>query len=317
MRPEQKQSTAAAPSTLLPLRAALAAIALTLSCASAAADTLAGWTAHPIPAPSSVPSCCANNADIYWNVKRGPQGIEVEKQSFDDKWLPFLDSYKKTPQYSFGKFKSFPRITREVADGTLVAYEFGEFGGAIWWFPKSSPGKRALAKRQVHPFYQVHEFFERDGELYAVEGISHMASARGTLLRLKGYGSGMWEAQAVAVLPSVPGPHAWVGPAEMLMIAGNKLIRLTLDGDRKTLYTSPNSEYLAQATSMVVDDTGVIYVGSLGAIARLTPHGETYEEEWLSKDPDFGTCKCPPPVASPPEYECPAPPKKKVKPRKR
>lgn len=108
------------------------------------------------------------------------------------------------------------------------------------------------------------------------------------MIKFRSGGNGSWYAEAVAILPGEPGPYTWVGPKEILLIAGGKLVRLHLDGDRKTLHESQWG--FGRASSLVAKGDGTVYVGSGGVVIRLTPQGDGYREEWLVRQSEVEAC---------------------------
>lgn len=248
----------------------------------AVAETIDDWKVLPAPQRGEPMGHCENFSQFVWVVKPAQEGVTVDRQSLEEFYHWQLESARETPQYSVGKFKSFPRQTIDVPDGALVGYNRGEWGGAVWWFSRNHKKRREISRDQVL------SFLEKDGEIYALKGLAHLGYSHGALIKFRSGGNGSWYAEAVAILPGEPGPYTWVGPKEILLIAGGKLVRLHLDGDRKTLHESQWG--FGRASSLVAKGDGTVYVGSGGVVIRLTPQGDGYREEWLVRQSEVEAC---------------------------
>lgn len=69
------------------------------------------------------------------------------------------------------------RVVRPLRSGWLVGTNAGEWGGSLWWFDGRG-GVRHVVNGNIHDIIEV------GGDLYAIEGLGHMGSARGSLLRI-------------------------------------------------------------------------------------------------------------------------------------
>ena len=273
-------ATAATPWWLAPL----ACIAFA-TCATAAAgppQPLADWTAIPVAAVDARLRQCENLADAVWLLDG--QGDQVRATA-----VGLVDYYESRTdpasarEFSVGRYADFPRTSIAVADGTLVGYNRGEWGGAVWWFSADRTTHRAVSDDQVQAF------FARAGITYALEGLDHLGLRRGALVRFGRSATGEWTSTRVVALPGQPGPFAWRGPHSLWLVAGDSLIEVTLDGRVRTLASAPAG--FGRASSLVVHHDGAVYLGAGRVVIRLTPHGATFDEDWLMRPDDLAACR--------------------------
>ncbi|MDR3087779.1 MAG: hypothetical protein LBU45_07505 [Azoarcus sp.] len=247
-----------------------------------AADALEGWLVRDPPEVGSVEWYCENHAPFVWDVSVDHGRLALKKLPLEELWDVELNSVKKLPQFSVGEYKVFPRRAVRVADGYLVGYNRGEWGGAVYWFSHDAKANYGFTRRQVEHFIQ------RDEELFALEGYSHLIS-EGSFIRFRRI-KGKWSYSVVTDLPGAPGPYTMDGPQHLLVVAGNQLLRLSISGEFKTLHNARSS--YGKAGSIVKDAWGVIYIGTGAAVIAFHPSPSGYREQWFVRPEDEKACAC-------------------------
>jgi hypothetical protein len=157
--------------------------------------------------------------------------------------------------------------TLNVEGGYLAGFEHGEWGGALLWVAPSGDASLlgqwnvvALVRRGPR---EVLALEEADG---------CFPSGRARWLE---YVSGTWRTTRTVSLDDVP--EAFVTTtAGVYVVTYSSLSRI--DADRSVTIVQPLK---ADAHSMVADRFGRLWIGSTGAVLRLTPHGARFDETWF------------------------------------
>jgi hypothetical protein len=201
----------------------------------------------------------------------------------------------------FTKYRHYPKCATRVEDGWLVAYNAGEFGGAIWWF--SGDGKR---RYEVLDFCNVNQFISTKDGLFAIEGCSHGWGGEGSILRLVTK-DGKWVTEVFAKL-ATEGRGATVAADGTLVVItstdlqytsdqkpiinnngqfelSTKLVRVTKDGKVETIFDSP--DWLLSANSLQISPSGTIYIGMRHFVAAYNPADKAPALKFLVPNKDF------------------------------
>jgi hypothetical protein len=169
-------------------------------------------------------------------------------------------------------------------DGWLVGYNGGEFGGSLWWFSQNGKQRKHLADERVLGFLAY------PTGVIILTGLAHLSTTEGSVLFIA------QETKKIRRLADLGSPPAnffkesdhsllavsFRGGRSTAMSIGHTnayLMRITLTGKTKN-FLLPEANLLA-AKSMVVLPNGTINVGYGTYIARLTPSGKSYREEWF------------------------------------
>jgi hypothetical protein len=153
--------------------------------------------------------------------------------------LPFRLDIEEVPLLTPSR-----RVAAQVADGWLVGYDTGEWGGAVWWFSADGSTRRQVSDHRVHQFVQ-----SPDG-LFAVEGLNHLGLDRGHVLRLV-MREGSWQAEEFAKLPGNGYAMATDADGSLIVATRNAVVRVTADGQAVTvaqvdwLFGHPNTIEIA------------------------------------------------------------------------
>jgi hypothetical protein len=250
-----------------------------------------------------------------WRVRLDKSALVIEPTS-----VP-LPPRQATPKFDIPFIPpEFPRgppcddCILRVDDGWFVGYNFGEWGGRLWWtdpqgrntYPVTYAGycPEASGKRQkafATPGGDVSNIVAVEraaGGVFVFEGLAHLGPSVGELLRASRQ-KGRWEACYLTDLEGAPqailadAPDAW-----FVLAAGGfaypssekpppwregTLLRVTAKGTRTLLGTpafmSADGVY---PNSMVKLDDGTLYVGMRHFVARFLPNGQHgYREELL------------------------------------
>jgi hypothetical protein len=113
-----------------------------------------------------------------------------------------------------------------VIDGWLIAFDSGEWGGALYW---ASPDGESFY--EVLPTFQISNFIHRSDGLFAAEGRAQLDENRGGIIKLDQDTKGTWFATKVVELPAKP--------KEILSNVAEGKICLSLHGDPSTIEIYP------------------------------------------------------------------------------
>ncbi len=151
----------------------------------------------------------ATNSGYGWRVlaKDGKTHAQVEEQPAKPRGQQPPFTPKADRFYGGNGFA--------VDDGWLIGFNMGEWGAALYWF---SPDGSTSYKISDH---QVVDFFVLPDGIHAIEGLAHMFTSRGSVIRIaRPAAGGKWAAVQVQALPFAPRAVSVTG-------AGGALITLT------------------------------------------------------------------------------------------
>lgn len=166
-----------------------------------------------------------------------------------------------------------PRFTKlSTAQGTLIAVDRGEWGGALLWTPEGQSDPVEVLSENVLSVVP-----DREGVL-AIGGLAHGTGDRGFIQPVQyDQAASQWVLRDRLDLGSAP--RAVVPTEQGLVIVTDKAVWRYRQHDLRAL-KSVNFDFL-YPSSVVVADDGSIYVGMRSAVVRLRPAGNTWREEWL------------------------------------
>lgn len=160
-----------------------------------------------------------------------------------------------------------------VPGGKFVGIDAGEWGGQLAWVPDSG------ARTEIHSG-NIQAILEVNGGYYAFGGLAHLTLNRGSMLRIERNEDGSWRAVPVAALSGAPAAIAKVPGDSMFVVTSGALDVVHPDGALRVTHRNPMWSFL-YPTSIAVTRGGIVYVGMRYAVARLTPEGSGFREEWL------------------------------------
>lgn len=158
----------------------------------------------------------------------------------------------------------------QTDSGYLVAYDSGEWGGGLFAYSPSGELTETVLRDNTHRLVQT------PNGILAFTGLAHLMTDRGHVLLLTS-DAGRWPVNSI----DLPGAPLAVSPqtdGTVLVVTSNHLVQvslpLTVSVLHRAQWSSPNS---VERTA-----DGIIYVGANYAVARLTPTGDGFMEEWLA-----------------------------------
>lgn len=245
-----------------------------------------GWVAYSKPTEDELR--CANYSKFEWRVSLDNKGdLQIRSDGIRDHQDP-LPPQIRSRNVAVGSKED--RHVIRVNDGWLVGMDIGEFGGGLWWFSDNGKRNKKLSSENVVGFAATSK-----GVLVFV-GLSHMSLDNGNVLRFVEKTGGDQKLEVLANLSSAPKAIATESPDVVIVLTGDGLVRVTSSGEIANLF---NTEYgLLYPNSMTLSSSGVIHIGMRHFLTRLTPAGNTYNEEWFVRAdcPKFTTrdldCVC-------------------------
>jgi hypothetical protein len=162
------------------------------------------------------------------------------------------------------------RIVLTVDDGWFVAFDAGEWGGSLWWYPRDrGPGRRLWDQN-------VRWLFRDGANLIALGGLAHLSVSEGVALRLSKPQGSPW---------AIVGQHALLGAPSAVTPddTGRLVIVTTMSVERLRRDETEilaRHEYLYWANSIVVAPGGAIAIGFPMFVHVLQPDGASYRQEW-------------------------------------
>jgi hypothetical protein len=164
-----------------------------------------------------------------------------------------------------------------VPGGWLVGEHRGEFGGGIWWYSPKGDDRRMLVNARPLGFF-------RFGDIWLVpQGMNHLMTAKGSVLRLSQDSENRWRVDELAPLAAGP-DAAHKDSDETLLIVTNRTVeRVHTSGLREILHRADWRG--AYPTSFVQLEDGRILVGMRRIIAELIPQADGYSERRLVPPP--------------------------------
>jgi hypothetical protein len=153
---------------------------------------------------------------------------------------------------------SGPSAFARVDDGWLVGFNHGEFGAALYWFSTDGNRNYKISDHQVVDFVPT-----ADGIL-AVEGLAHMGTSRGSLIRIACVkGETQWKAKRLTELPFAPYAVSRRRDGELLITLSNSLVAVTPHDPAKAVTLLANADWghLYPESSALRPDERKLYIG--------------------------------------------------------
>jgi hypothetical protein len=249
----------------------------------------AGWTAHPLPDGEDWD--CANRGRD-WEVARAPDGSLAITNAVGRRIDPLPFETKPTPTalsrstgLSETDFDGDRRVVR-VADGFIVGFNKGEFGGRAFWFSPDgerwavlSPTPEPRRLQDYHP-ENVRALVPLGSDVLAFEGLAHLTDNEGQVLRLSRDSKGRWRATRFAALPGVPDVVVEERAGRWLVVTPTAIVRLTAEGKVRVLWSGRYLGTLYPSSGVRFED-GTIFVSMRFFVLRLKPSGERYTVDAL------------------------------------
>jgi len=174
-------------------------------------------------------------------------------------------------QWAIGYARDYARRhVLRVDDGWFVAFDGGENGGSLWWYPRVAGAGRKLWSRNIRGLVRSGD------DVIAVGGLAHGAPATGVVLRVARRDASPW---------MVVGQHALLGAPSALSAdgAGRIVIATTASVER---FSEDGLEVLSRDTtgryprSLAIASGGAIVVGQSVYVHVLQPAEDGFRDEW-------------------------------------
>jgi hypothetical protein len=155
-----------------------------------------------------------------------------------------------------------------VQDGWLVAFNHGEFGAALYWFNENGSQNYKVSDDQVVAFALLPD------RLLAVEGLAHMVTSKGAIIRIeRSTDQGRWTAHTVAKLPFAPYAvvvqHGGQHDGRILIVLSDALVQSTANGEVQTLLSDVPWTQLYPNSAALGQDGTRMYVGMRQYVAEV------------------------------------------------
>eukprot|EP01124_Arcella_intermedia_P004172 TRINITY_DN12352_c0_g1_i1.p1 TRINITY_DN12352_c0_g1~~TRINITY_DN12352_c0_g1_i1.p1 ORF type:complete len:241 (-),score=52.09 TRINITY_DN12352_c0_g1_i1:26-748(-) len=166
---------------------------------------------------------------------------------------------------------SRPSITQLTIEGTrFLGTNNGEWGGSLSYNQVGGQVTKLMSGNIV-------SLFDIQGDLFILEGLSHLGSSHGQLCKAT-QSSSTWTVSTLVELESGPYAGALTEEKDIVVVTSRSLLKVTLAGQVQELIKDAFWKTYLYPTSVLVED-GSVYIGMRGGVAKvsLTP---PYQQEW-------------------------------------
>ena len=219
---------------------------------------LSRWKTEPLPIEMKR-LMEANHSGNNWRFSIEDNRLSVIQDNSRDKsqnLLPFSDDVlTKNLIQSAGK-----RRVKKVADGFLVGFNRGEFGGGLVFVSDD--------ESEVYDFgedLRIEAFFEFDSKIYATEGLSHLTFRSGQIIEI--YKDDVWTYKTVINLNETP---LLIEKLEdyFIILTNRNLSKLTKNLEIEQILTAPIDWSVLYPTSVYVDNKD-LYIAMRKGILKI------------------------------------------------
>lgn len=226
------------------------------------------WKKHDLPSDAAILQY--NNSPTSWLVSLDSSG-QVIAQNKIAKYpsadtLPFRLYFDTMRSYSWKGF----RTVKKVANGYLVGFNKGEFGGALYWFSEKGDTSYQISRSNVD------YIFEYKKKVYMVNGVFHMDTDLGRINEMR-FEDGTWKVEEWVELPSKS--QVIMPYKDRMLIVTTKTI-LFFDGTNNFDFIKKDGfwDVLYPQSAVILNHD--LFVGMRGGVYRINL--ETKTEEWLT-----------------------------------
>lgn len=215
-----------------------------------------GWIAVD-PPKTEAELYCANLSRDYWKVEAAGAGVRLVQAA---------------------RSRRTTTVGAAFRDGALVGHNHGEFGGSIEWWPRDGGARFELL--HVNPVVWT----QFRGEAVVAEGLIHLGTNRGAVLRFERRDGRRWRIHRLAELDAAPLAALRESDSEWLLLLFDGLVRVDLASGRvQRLHRNPDWTYLAPDTIRPLGDGWLL--GSARGAIRLQPvaDGGYRERLWVPR----------------------------------
>ena len=225
------------------------------------------WKTRDLPSAEAILQY--SNAPAGWLVSLDSSGQViahnrmVKSPSADT--LPFRPYFDTMRSYSWKGF----RTVKKVANGYLVGFNKGEFGGSLYWFSERGDTSYQISRENVD------YIFEYKKKVYMANGIFQMGTELGKINEM-GFADGKWKVEQRIELPSKS--HIILPYKDRMLIVTTKAI-LFFDGTNNFDFIRKDGfwDRLYPQSAVILNDD--LFVGMRGGVYKINLN--TKNEEWL------------------------------------
>jgi hypothetical protein len=226
-----------------------------------------GWVVRSVPASRSEEWHCANLSKDEWAVSADQGKLEIATRSreADAVRLPF------TPELAAGEApNTFRGLTavQPVSDGFLAGFNRGEFGGGLYWFNSDGTKHLRISAMSSSWFPENVVSIGQEGRaFYVFQGLAHLTTDRGRLLRVQQEPGRGWVATMLVDLGSAPAAVIEEISGAWLVATYDGLVRVTSRGTLQRLWRESSVGPL-YPSSVVRASDGVVHIGMRAWVVR-------------------------------------------------
>ena len=173
------------------------------------------------------------------------------------------------------------RLSIKVSDGWIVSHNAGEFGGGIWWFSPDGKERHKIAKARAIGFIPT------EAGLLAIEGLAHLSSSKGRILRLTQAPEGRWQSEDFIDLKHAPEAYTKSADGSLTIATTNRLLRVVPATKEVEVLLDEAFWGGLYPNSMVITPDGATYLGMRHGVARVEKKGAARRVRWLLPNKEF------------------------------
>jgi len=202
----------------------------------------------------------ANYSTNEWRVFRDNQAVCAMLKTKTN--LVTGEVPKFTPET--GKFRRVA-ASLKVADGWLVGFNHGEWGGALYWFSPDGTEKYEISKGNIVDFIQA------SNRIFAISGLAHLGLSEGSILSIsQSSNQTPWQITNRWRLPQAPEVVIQHPDGDLLIALSDSFVSVTLDGKIKTIVKEGRWGSLYPFSMVLSGDARTAYVGMRQFVAKVT-----------------------------------------------
>jgi hypothetical protein len=255
-------------------------------------SNVAEWIVAEPPLERSPQLSSANCSPFEWRVfttsddaNPSAELVKVDRfyeQSRRELPLPFPPPLPPSSRFREGPTEG-RRYVKEVEDGYIIGFNKGEWGGSLWWCTKQGVYHHITRANVVG-------ILHTNVGLLVLEGLAHLTSSSGQLLKIERDIEGRWVCKEFLKLYKAPRAATFLEDDSLLIVTSNGLVRVYLD-EREN---SANLDKLLSdqfwrclyPNSVVATRSGDIFIGMRHGVVRVA-FNDDCRVDWLLPNQEF------------------------------
>ena len=213
---------------------------------------------------------CANYSAREWKVSLTPRGVQVIDSSEEKVADALPPNFVKTRQMRGHA------TTMKTADGWLVGFDAGEFGGGLWWSSENGETTKLLSEENVHAL------IPREDVVLVLTGLDHMGSNVGAISAYRPSSRTTSRSlTSIAELDSAPDAAAITENGDLIVVTQGSVLNFGKNNHVETLFHYPAMAAL-YPNSLVVMKDGRLFTGMRFYALELRPDKpHSYSAKWF------------------------------------